>query len=140
MASLHETVVGIGGDMQCGTLGPFTLEPDEFVTWAQSVIPKNTHWGPVFGTNQWFRMAISMASPSADTNLPGTSVSIADTASTGRYGEAVIIDENGNAFPALTVINTSELTGGAGQLATVYFNWFSVYKGIYDVDTTQSVT
>src|ERR1700757_667116 len=133
MASLKETVVGIGGGMQCGTLGPFTLEPDEFVTWGQSVLPERSHWGVVFGTDQWFRMAISMASPSADINLPGTSVSIADTASTGRYGDAVIIDENGNAFPALTVINTSELTGGAGQLATVFFNWLSVHKGIYAV-------
>ena len=135
MANPEETVVGIGGNMQCGTVGPFTLEPDVFVTWALSVLPANAHWGTVFGTNQWFRMAISMASPSADTNLPGTSVSIADTASTGRYGDAVIIDENGNAFPALTVINTSELTGGAGQLATVYFDWLSVRKGIYAVDT-----
>ena len=132
------TVVGIGGDMQCGTLGPFTLEPNEFVTWAQPVLPRDAHVGTVFGANQWFRMAISMASPTADTNLPGTSVSIADTASTGRYGDAVIIDENGNAFPALTVINTSELTGGAGQLATVYFNWLSVYKGIYAVNTINS--
>ena len=136
MASPEEAVVGIGGDMQCGTLGPFTLQPNEFVTWAQSVLPENAHWGAVFGSNQWFRMAISMASPSADTNLPGTSVSVADTASTGRFGDAVIIDENGNAFPALTVINTSELTGGAGQLATVFFNWLSVNKGIYAVDTT----
>jgi hypothetical protein len=136
MAIIEDTVVGIGGDMQCGTLGPFTLEPDTFVTWGQSVLPGKTHWGTVFGVDQWFRMAISMASPSADTNLPGTSVSIADTASTGRYGDAVIIDENRNAFPALTVINTSELTGGAGQLATVYFNWLSVYKGIYAVDTS----
>lgn len=124
--------------MQCGTLGPFTLEPDEFVTWAQSILPGDAHFGPVFGANQWFRMAISMASPTADTNLPGTSVSIADTASTGRYGDAVIIDEKGNAFPALTVINTSKLTGGAGQLATVYFNWLSVYKGIYAVNTIKS--
>jgi hypothetical protein len=119
-------VYPIGGDMQCGASGPFTLEPGYFVTWVQSP-------GTVFGTNRWFRMAISMA----DTNLPGTSVSIADTASTGRYGDAVIIDENGNAFPALTVINTSELTGGAGQLATVYFNWLSVAKGIYVVDQWQ---
>jgi hypothetical protein len=72
-------------------------------------------------------MAPSLAPPSADVNLPGTSVSIADAnaASVGRYGEVVIIDRNGNAFPALTVVNTSELTGGAGNLATVFFNWLS---------------
>ena len=127
-------VTGIGGDMQCGILGPFTLEPDYFVTWGQSVLPRDSYSGIVFGPDQWFRMAVSMAAPTADTNLPGTSVSVADTATTGRYGDAVIIDEHGNAFPALTVINTSQLTGGAGQLATVYFSWLSVFKGIYAVN------
>jgi hypothetical protein len=78
-----------------------------------------------FAAGRWFRMAPSLAQPTADTNLPGTSVAIADTASTGRYGEAVIVDGNGNVFPALTVVNTSELTGGAGNLATVNFNWLS---------------
>jgi hypothetical protein len=131
--------VGIGGNMQCGKVGSFTLEPNEFATWALSGLPPNTHWGPVFGTNHWFRMAVSMEATTADTNLPGTSVSIADTASTGRYGDAVIIDGNKNAFPALTVINTSDLTGGAGQIATVFFNWLSVVNDIYDVETIESV-
>jgi hypothetical protein len=38
------------------------------------------------------------------------------------------------AFPALTVINTSELTGGEGQLANVYFNWLYVSPYIYAVE------
>jgi hypothetical protein len=70
-------------------------------------------------------MAASLAPSSADVNLPGTSVSVADTASTGRYGDAVIVGGDGNAFPALTLVNTSELTGGAGNLATAFLNWLS---------------
>jgi hypothetical protein len=127
-------VTGIGGDMQCGSTGPFTLEPDYFVTWSLVGLPPASHFGNVFAPNLWFRMAVSMASPTADTNLPGTSVSIADTASTGRYGDAVIVGEDGNAYPALTVVNTSELTGGRGQLAVVYFNWLSVYPAKYAVE------
>lgn len=79
-------------------------------------------------------MAVSMVPGTADTNLPGTSVSIADTKSTGRFGDAVIVGADGNAYPALTVVNTSQLTGGLGQLAVVNFNWLSVYPGIYAVD------
>jgi hypothetical protein len=112
-----------------GTLGPVTLEQNWFATWGQeaSIPPADPQGftGQAFTVGQWFRMAPSLAPPTADTNLPGTSISVADAnaASAGRYGDAVIIDANGNAFPALTVVNTSELTGGAGNLATVFFNW-----------------
>jgi hypothetical protein len=64
-------------------------------------------------------------------NLPGTSVSVADTASTGRFGDAVIIDGSladgsANVFPAMTLINTSEMTGGpTGAIAVANFNWLS---------------
>jgi hypothetical protein len=108
-----------------GTLGPFTLLKDWFTTWGYSVF---TGEGNEFASGQWFRMAFSLAPQSvAGDNLPGTSVSIADgnAASGGRYGEAVIIDENGNAYPALTVVNSSETTGAPNNIATGYYNWLS---------------
>jgi hypothetical protein len=129
--------MSLGTSVDTGTLGPFTLEPNWLVTWnAPHIVshPKNKRGQPGFdvdefggerGFQHWFRMAFSMERPVGNVNLPGTSVAIADNATTGRYGEAVKMGSDGNPVPALTLINTSELTGGAGNLATVWFNWLS---------------
>lgn len=124
---------GFTTSITAGTLGPITLEHNWLVTWGYAVLVPSDFGGPqeVFTEANWYRMAPSLTQPSGNVNRPGTSVSIAtaDNASGGRYGEAVIVDGHGNPYPALTVLNTSHLTGGGDNLASVTFNWVAVFAG-----------
>jgi hypothetical protein len=76
-----------------------------------------------FAPGQWFRLAPALEAH----NLPGVSIVIADTANSGRSGEAVWIDGNGNQNAAMTIKNVTDpnsTTAGAGT-AVLRINWLS---------------
>jgi hypothetical protein len=95
-------------EVDVGDIGSFTLSVGWFVTmWA----PNSGEFAP----GQWFRLAPQLNRD----NSPGVNISIADTASSGRYGESIWIDNNGNQNAAMTVINTGNGT------ADLTINWLS---------------
>ena len=90
-----------------GDVGPFA-----YVTLSEGRIV--TVWNTTPFENPWKRVA-----PWLDTdNSPGTSIVIGDSGTAaGRSGEAVWIDNNGNANLAMTVKNVGKGTAAVG------FNW-----------------
>jgi hypothetical protein len=89
-------------------LGGYSLQQGWIVT-AWQAIPGE------FAPGQWFRLAPQL---DAD-NSPGVSIAIADTANSGRSGEGLFIDANGNQNAAMTIINN-----GTGT-AVITINWLS---------------
>jgi hypothetical protein len=76
-----------------------------------------------FAPGQWFRLSPHLEAG----NLPGISIVIADTANSGRSGEGVFIDGNGNQNAAMTIKNTTDpnsTTAGNGT-ALLGINWLS---------------
>jgi hypothetical protein len=95
-------------EVDVGAIGNFTLSEGWLVTM----------WSPnpgEFAPGQWFRLAPQL-SPD---NSPGVSIAIGDTGDTGRSGEGIFIDGDGNQNAAMTVLNNGKGT------AALTINWLS---------------
>ncbi len=62
--------------------------------------------GNEFGPGQWFRLAYALAPQ----NSPGVNVAIGDYASTGRYGEGVLVNSDLEVCAAITLKNIGDAT------------------------------